>query len=882
MRIKSVFYCGFLFCLLFFIHISLGAEKTITTPFNAQLIRNHDLSIIPKLEIENTSDAPLKIEIHSRLESVQSKNENESIFSISLTTKEKKIISIFKDSRLNNVTGQILLLVCDVQCESGQKRTLSAICGTPKPVNQKNVDVFGMNIHLARYTPEEQWKLLQLASAAGITSVREDAGFQMPNQDGTYSGLENLEQTVLACEAFGIEVLMNLSYFPSEYYTSPEKCKLCHDWAVAIAKHYKGRIHSWEYGNETNSGWGGYGAAADMAWHNMAMTQGTLSVDPDAKTASVGIAEGHPSYVTAMLENHAGEFLNAISVHPYCGTPEAGILKCMADSRVAAMNGYHQEIWATEIGFNYSEGEGLNPLTRQITQVNGYSLDQQADFIVRLYTLAMAEGIDRVYWYDFFGKNDPETFWIVDESYKPRPAYTALANLAQLIKNKIFIGGTDFDELVQKHYFKGKDGSIVLIVWALQDGVTTDLKFPKKVTTKDFLGRNIPIESNQPIRLGHRPIYIAGLTTGDISSFINKNILVNAMDKRNWNGPLHRFHTSPGGRIQVPCVIYNSTDTEIMAQPIVLQTMPGWTIEIPSSVEVGAGQTSTQMFTLTAPKDGIEGVEYHFDFAADINAIQRSLPYTVRIKVDGKFPYDEILTYNRQGNYSQWDSFNETQDGTGCSELHASFGEVKVDGRLNEWQAREFYPIDQKFMWLLRDPKLPDYRDWTGKVALRWDEKNLYAAFIVLDDDLSLLDFVSRDWRDNDNVRLFLSTEPDSEKRTDLISEKDYSLFMSPTGMTHTESPVVFSASIGGKIHNGIEAKIAIKSQVWSGGYLIEMAIPFDTLNYKPTAGAKMGLNVLSDDADYGFRQNTCMTYFKNPSYWNSPKTLGTLILDKE
>jgi hypothetical protein len=880
MRMKFIINMGMVLSTCLATTVSLGEMQVPDLPFHVRMNLNRDLSIVPNVNIENKSASPLKIVLSSRLESIDGKYEREISFSQTLPANEKRVIPVFGADGPDKITDRIMLVLCDIQCGPNQKVTLSAICGTPQPVNPKKVNVFGMNIHLARYSPEEQWKLLRLASAAGITSVREDAGFQISDKDGNYSGIADLEQTVLAGEAFGIETLMNLSYFPPEFYVHAEKNKLCHGWAVAMARHYKGRVHSWEYGNETNSGWAGYGAAADMARHNIAMAQGTLSVDPKAKVSSFGIAEGHPSYVQALWENHAGEYLNAINIHPYCGTPESGILKCLDNRRVAGMFGGHQEIWATEIGFNYHEGEGLNPLTKQLTQVNGFNLAQQADFIVRLYALAKATGIERVYWYDFFGKNDPETFWIIDENFKPRIAYTALVKLATLLKGTVPIGGTDLDELVQKHYFKCQDGSVVLIAWALQDGVSTNLSLPKNMTASDFLGKKVVIESGRSITLGHRPIYIKGLNEKHMTSFINKDILVNAMDKRNWNGPLHRWRVSPGEKIQVPCVIYNSTQLEIAAQPIVLRTMPGWEIDVPSPIKVAAGKTETSMFTITAPADTVPGVEYHFDFAANINDLQRSLPYTARVKVEGKFPYDEILSDCREPDYPMWDRFDEAKVGSGNCELRASFGEAEINGNLKEWRATEFYPIDQKFMWLLRDPEQPDYRDWTGKVALRWDEKNLYAAFIVLDDDLCMMDFVSRDWRDNDNVRLFLSTESDPAKRTDLISEKDYAIFMAPTGLTHTEPPVVFSASIGGKVHDGFETKVTIQSRVWSGGYVIEVAIPFEAMNYKPTAGATMGLNVLSDDVDHGYRQNSCMTYFKDVSYWNSPKSLGSLVFD--
>ena len=38
-------------------------------------------------------------------------------------------------------------------------------------------------------------------------------------------------------------------------------------------------------------------------------------------------------------------------------------------------------------------------------------------------------------------------------------------------------------------------------------------------------------------------------------------------------------------------------------------------------------------------------------------------------------------------------------------------------------------------------------------------------------------------------------------------------------------------------------------------------------------------MNVMADDIDDGFRQHVAMTYYHDPSYWNSPRSLGTLKL---
>ncbi|MEN8254913.1 MAG: sugar-binding protein [Verrucomicrobiota bacterium] len=74
------------------------------------------------------------------------------------------------------------------------------------------------------------------------------------------------------------------------------------------------------------------------------------------------------------------------------------------------------------------------------------------------------------------------------------------------------------------------------------------------------------------------------------------------------------------------------------------------------------------------------------------------------------------------------------------------------------------------------------------------------------------------------------------------------------------------------------KSKSSVPCWVWFGGYVVEVAVPLKEAGLD--GRSKLGLNVLSDDIDGGYRQHTSMTYYKDANYWNSPKTLGTLILN--
>ena len=137
------------------------------------------------------------------------------------------------------------------------------------------------------------------------------------------------------------------------------------------------------------------------------------------------------------------------------------------------------------------------------------------------------------------------------------------------------------------------------------------------------------------------------------------------------------------------------------------------------------------------------------------------------------------------------------------------------------------------------------------------------------------------DWRDSDNIRLFASSVSDPEKRSRTITADDLLLIMTPSGITKSEGPMLNVASLGGLVRTGVEKQIEMKSKVWKNGYLLEVAVPFSLFNAKPAENTVLGLNVMADDIDRGFRQDVGMTFYRNANYWNSPRSLGNLKLIK-
>ncbi len=835
-----------------------------------------DLSKLPQLKADNKSDKPVEFTVKTTLVDRYGKVTTSINSSIKVSAKGSASIDPLKGG-ISKIENGAMLLKSEITGIGGST-IISGIFGHSKPVKASAVDIFGINVHLGRYKPHVQWTLLQMMRAAGITQIREDSMFLDCNDSKNVTNqLNHLRQVVLGVEAFGMRPLILLGYFPSPFYQSSHKLKMAYDWAKMIGREFKGRV-DYNYGNETNSGWAGYGAAADMANLNKAFALGTTEVDQAAGRGSFGIAEGLNNYIVEFIKNDTLKYLNALCVHPYCGTPENGIAKSFAAKKRVRCAGGNQQIWCTEIGFHVDKHGKLNPLTKELTGVAGFSEKHQTQFLTRLYTLALSHGIKRVYWYDFFGLRDAETFWLVDKNFKPRSAYKAYTECTRHLKHAIPCGTSDFADPIQRHYFKRKDGSVFMVAWGLKNGIKADFKLSAKATVVDCLGKAVKVPGDGYLMLGHGPVYIENPPS---KTLFDKAVIVSSMDKRHFHKPMSRFTAKPGQKLTIPFVSLNGSGTPIVIRSYTRWNNPGWKVKLPEPVEIAAGKDATQSIVLSVPPNAVPGVEYVFRFAGIVDESMRTYPYSVRIKIDGKFPYQRIIDYKRNANYPKWNSFNETGTGKGNPELTAKRGTATIDGNLNEWKAEEFFPIDQKFQWILRDPGAPSDTDWSGYVAFRWDENKLYAAFLVRDDDLGFTDLISRDWRDCDNVRLMLSSTADPKKRPKKITANDILLIMAPTGITRAEGPLVNVASLGGLTRNGVEKQLEMSSNIWKDGYVLEVAVPFKLFNAKPAVGTILGLNVMADDCDDNYRQHVGMTYLKDFNYWNCPRSTGNLKLIK-
>ena len=188
----------------------------------------------------------------------------------------------------------------------------------------------------------------------------------------------------------------------------------------------------------------------------------------------------------------------------------------------------------------------------------------------------------------------------------------------------------------------------------------------------------------------------------------------------------------------------------------------------------------------------------------------------------------------------------------------AKKGTPKVDAKIDEiWKTCPKYVADQPIADLLEI----DSKDMaTATVRLLWDDRYLYALWVVKDTELSA--DAEDDWA-QDSVELFLDQQQDQSTSY----ENDDAQYR-----------VNFEGKISGQGTGYDEADIKAATKKNKKGYIVEMAIQTHSADNK--AGTVMGIEFQVND-DHGSAQRNAIAkwFHTEDDSWQDTSTFGTLEL---
>ena len=305
---------------------------------------------------------------------------------------------------------------------------------------------FGVSATLGdRVRDDEQEAAVALMREAGVQWAREEISWDKLQRTrggpflwgGDGSGFYNYDLSIERMRNAGINVLGLLAYNPAWFKSkNPTLDQWIDDWGnyvynvVARYGAERGQIKHWEIWNEQNLRKYGYEntiyTVADYVKVLDVARAAAKAADPEAVIVLGGVASiwsdipspedyDIPTYLRLLYEAGGWGSFDILAIHPYNpGAPEAILQRRDEfqdfEAELRGVDALLQEfgskpVWITEMGWHSSRS------------AYGVSDEEQANFMVRMFLLAMAHpAVERVFWYDL--RND-----IATGSDYTRPTY---------------------------------------------------------------------------------------------------------------------------------------------------------------------------------------------------------------------------------------------------------------------------------------------------------------------------------------------------------------------------------------------------------------------------------------------------------------------------
>ncbi|GHC02746.1 hypothetical protein [Cerasicoccus arenae] len=292
-------------------------------------------------------------------------------------------------------------------------------------------------------------------------------------------------------------------------------------------------LELWNEVNLTNPNWGFWVGSMEQYFEMFRpAAEAGKAADPDVLISHSSYAGLAPELVDQLRTytypdgKHPLDFTDIINVHYYSGKslPETATLDPNANRTGVAVDGARTfeenlidldawrnqfkpeaEIWITETG--YDVGGKI-----------GSTLRMHCAKLPRVYLLAFANGVDRIFWYREKGSTPSQHAGagLIDNDENIRPSWLTMATLIRELDG---VGTRDC--LVLPHpnknirliLWKTRNGPM-LTAWAVEGGDSVNLNLGT-VTITDAFGNKRRAELNGEWALGDFPVYISDI--GDIS-----------------------------------------------------------------------------------------------------------------------------------------------------------------------------------------------------------------------------------------------------------------------------------------------------------------------------------------------------------------------------
>lgn len=378
----------------------------------------------------------------------------------------------------------------------------TALAILPPPDAPAKDSPFGVVTHFAKDWPAD---IIPLIGKCGIGRVRDEQPWRKVEKDpGQYQFPPRLSGYMSALAAEKIDPLIVLAFSNPLY----DNDKTPFDdtgraayaaYARAVAQRYRGEVSAVEVWNEYSGSFCDGPCRSDRPAYYAAMLkqayQSLKAANPALTVAGSAAVPIPLDYFDSLFRHGALDAMDAVVIHPYRKIPE-GVEEKIAELRQMMQRyGKVKPIWATEFGDTADMHK---------------SRDGVARYLVRMSTLLLAGGVERIYWYlmkdfqEFSGmgllrsESDPAG------RYVPAPAYAAYAILIKQLSGTRFVRREPSDPDLRVYLFS-KAGREICVAWSSQ-GTRTYAPAAGGWQKIDMMGN--PVPAGAQIMLDANPVYL--------------------------------------------------------------------------------------------------------------------------------------------------------------------------------------------------------------------------------------------------------------------------------------------------------------------------------------------------------------------------------------
>lgn len=390
------------------------------------------------------------------------------------------------------------------------KQLETALAILPAMAAPDKTSPFGVVTHFAKDWPTD---IIPLIGKAGIGKIRDEQPWRkVEKQKGQYQFPPRLSGFMGELAAAKIDPLIMLAFSNPLYdndktpFSDAGRAGYA-AYAAAVAQRYRGQVSALEVWNEYNGSFCDGPCKQDKAGTYAAMLKSAYNslkaANPSAIVAGGAAVPIPLDFLESQFKQGALDAMDVVVIHPYRKVPE-GVEDKIGELRQAMQRyGKVKPIWATEYGDNTSDMRT--------------SRENVARYLVRMSTMLLAAGTERIYWYllkdyqNFTGMGLLSSEDNAAGRYAPAPAYPAYAVLIKQLDGARFVRREAGDPQLRVYVFS-RDGAEIRVAWSTAGAERYEIAGNTPLQQRDIMGNAKMLQPQNgkiAITLDENPVYLS-------------------------------------------------------------------------------------------------------------------------------------------------------------------------------------------------------------------------------------------------------------------------------------------------------------------------------------------------------------------------------------